>query len=411
MTRAAKPPPAHPRSDRDPLVAAALVAAMVDVGCSIQQLADAIGVCKTSARKIRDGAMPLRWWHVARLPLGLRVRLLERMLAGAQAARDGRWPALDVDAHVRRTTRATGELAAAVDDALADGRIDAGEETAIRRRAVRLADAATRSAPNPDPDDTGIPIVLVPRGSELRVLTDVVDALDKRAPRPLRLRGTATLTEEASFIAHVRRFTLPQSVLFADTAAARLTAVFNYHHAAPGEPAWGDHRAIFACGLSRQWRVWAGKDRFEMPRADFVVFIDENLDDLVGPDAGGELRADVPSPAAVLEMARNLTIRTKGEFSRTINATTGEGTLVAKDEHDATSTKIHRSFLLGIPVFEGGEPYRVEARIRFTLRDGRASFAYVLHQRGAILAAAFGEVRKRVAEATGLPMFAGAPEG
>lgn len=254
----------------------------------------------------------------------------------------------------------------------------------------------------------GIPIALVPQSMRIDVLTKVLDEAEKRAETPRRRKGTAAHEEVDSFIAHVNRFKDAGSVVFAEPSKTRLVAILDYHHAGhDSAPRWGEHRSVYSCPLSKQWQAWTSRDGRDMTQDQFGEFIDANMVDLASARADEK---DFAQPADVLLMARNLTIRTKGEFTRSINPTTGEGTLISKLENDAQSTKIPRSFLLGIPVFEGGEVYRVEARVRFQMRDGKPVFAYSLVQPEAIVRDAFGSVRKRVASETSLPVFAGTPE-
>ncbi len=166
------------------------------------------------------------------------------------------------------------------------------------------------------------------------------------------------------------RFKDADSVVFADVVNTKLTAVLDYHRAGSDSGArWGEHRSIYDCPLSDQWELWIANDGKAMTQDQFGEFIDANMTDLASPEA---TEKDVAKPADVLLMARNLTVRTKGEFSRIINPTTGEGSLISKLENDTASTTIPRAFLLKLPVFENGTMYRVEARVRFQMQNGPA---------------------------------------
>ena len=256
--------------------------------------------------------------------------------------------------------------------------------------------------------DLVLPVAIMPNGMRAEVMKEAVAILDARAPTPLRRKGTANFTELASFIAHVNRFKSDDSVVFADVDEVQLTAVLNYHPAgADAKPAWGDHRSVYACPLSEQWNLWTEKDGEWMGQEDFGEFIEQNTRDLAPAAADQDGYA---SPAKLLEVARNLIVRTKGEFSRNINPTTGEFSLVNKLENEQTSTRIPRGFHIGVPVFVAGAHYRVEAQLRFQMKDGRPHFAYVLVQPDTVLRDAFAEVRQKVAAETALPVLAGSPE-
>jgi hypothetical protein len=90
----------------------------------------------------------------------------------------------------------------------------------------------TRSSASPASsswlDGTRAQLAVVPEGKNVQDLTVI---LDKYLPKPLRRRGTATLTDAASFVAHLNRFASRSHVVFAnpDRAKPSLTSVFDYH--------------------------------------------------------------------------------------------------------------------------------------------------------------------------------------
>jgi uncharacterized protein YfdQ (DUF2303 family) len=281
------------------------------------------------------------------------------------------------------------------------------EISAAVKAGMMAADADERvTIVNPAEED-GIPVAVIPREFTALVLKEALELADARAVAPRRRQGTVTVHEVDSFIDVVNRFKDADSVVFADSEKVHLTAILDYHRAGgadEGAPRWGQHRVVYLCPLSRAWREWGEFADKAMSQDAFGNFIDEHLDDL----ASGE---DFPAPAAVLDMARHLVISQRSAFERKVNVTTGETTLIAKDEHDeVSSTKIPRAFLLKLQVFEGGAYYRVEARLRLSWQDGRPRFGIVLHRIEDVKRDAFAEVRKTVAEKTGLPVFAGVAE-
>lgn len=279
-----------------------------------------------------------------------------------------------------------------------------GNTQAAIQAGQQIADAKSRIT-----EVAGIPVVIAPPGTSADLLTAALEAADKRADAPRRRKGTATHSELSSFIAHVNRFKDEDSAIYADVDAVRLTCVFDYHRKGAGDPRWGEHRSVYACPLSKSWLLWTANDGSKMSQDQFAQFIEDNMQDLASPVGNGEDK-DLPMPSEVLTMARNLVIRSKGEFSRSLNPVTGEHSLVCKNENETTSTKIPRAFLLGIPVFEAGAMYRVEARMRLDMSSGRPVFSYSIYQPEAIKRDAFGEARQMVTEQTALPLFAGNPE-
>ena len=258
-------------------------------------------------------------------------------------------------------------------------------------------------------DGKQIPVAIreTDTGFELHVLQDVLDAAAKRQSGPQRRQGDVVLTEVDSFIAYVKRFGTKDALVYADIGALGFTAILDENP--PGsdvsKAAWRQHRARYTCPRSPEWVAWTKLDGAVMAQDKFADFIESRLEDLIV----GDERASYPAPTDVLMMARRLMVKTKGTFERVINPTDGTGTLVSKTENEVESTKIHRAFLVGIPVFEGGQPYRVECRIRFTVAEGRPSFSYNMYRRVEIERDAFIGLRTLVGKDTGYPVLAGNP--
>jgi len=275
-----------------------------------------------------------------------------------------------------------------------------GDISGAVKAGAEAADIATRTGKCQHGGDE-VPVVLLADGQKLAVPTEALDLLEARAPAPRRRIGTARHDEIQSFCDHVNRFKSEHSAVFASAEHVRLDAVLDYHPA--DGSAWCSHRSIYTCPLSDPWKAWTGGHGEAMSQDDFAAFVDDHLDDLIAGDG-------YPAPAKVLEMARDLAVHTKGTFERRVHPTTGDFVHVCKQETSSESTQIPRAFLLALPVFVGGELFKVEAKIRFRVRGGNASFSYELHRHTEVLRAAFADVRAKVALACELPVFAGTPE-
>lgn len=250
-----------------------------------------------------------------------------------------------------------------------------------------------------------VPVVLTNSAQALRVPTEAIALLDKRAVAPRRRSGLSEHAELTSFIAWVNRFKSEHSALFADSVALRLTAVMNYHPAG-GDPeiaAWGDHCAGYECPLEERWKLWAGNSGILSPQERFAQFIEDHFEDLTSGEG-------YPNPPEVLEMARTLQVHTDGRFTRQLDARTGDFQIVCKQETKSATIEIPRAFLLAIPVFEAGEVWRVEARMRCRVEGGTPMLGYELHRASEIVREAFGAVRHEAEKQTGLTLFAGSPE-
>lgn len=275
------------------------------------------------------------------------------------------------------------------------------ENEVIVTTALKSASIEQRLQVIAETDPTHVP-VFVDGSGQVRFAREVADAIASARTAPPRRSGNLWLTELDSFIGAVNRWKTKNTVVLADSKSFGLTAVYN---AAPeggdaSAAGWGDDLAHYTCPRSDEWKAWTEREGKPMNQEAFANFVDERLADLTSSKG-------YPAPLEVLEMARNLLVRQQGTFQRTIDPTTGTGTLICKTEHGAESTKIHRAFMLALSVFEGGQKYGVEARVRFSLSEGRAAFAFDLHRRGEIERDAFGDVRKAVVDGCTVPVLAG----
>jgi uncharacterized protein YfdQ (DUF2303 family) len=256
-------------------------------------------------------------------------------------------------------------------------------------------------------DYEGIPVGISTAG-HVHVLADVLEQMDRRADAPRRRMGTAKMTELDSFIAHVNRAKQPESTVFADGTA--LTAVYNYY---PGNTrgvtydgaplaAWADHRAVYSCPLSEEWQAWTNHNNVELSQDRLASFLEDRSADIF--DCDECKRIDI------IGLTHDLQIYTKGVCKKQVDRTTGAHTLLNSEEHGEGSTKIPPLFKLRIPVFVGGELYEIFARLQLRIKDGRPVFTYRLQRSAEVKRQAFYEILTSVADATGLPVFAGTPE-
>ena len=256
-----------------------------------------------------------------------------------------------------------------------------------------------------------VPFTRGQNGEVISLVTFMAES-EKRQPTPRRIGGTAKFTELASFIGHVNRFKDDKSAIF--TAKNELTAVYNYH-SGPATPRWGDHRATYTAPLSSQWSLWTANSDKQMTQEDFGSFIDANLADIAAPASGDEGKADREAgyvgAGQLATLARNLVINASHTAERKINEQTDDITMTFEVKTDETSsTKLPPGFLLGIPVFEAGALYRVEAKF-FLYRSGQGfKLAYKLQRAQDIMRHAVDEIREQVKKDTSLPVWAGSPE-
>lgn len=240
----------------------------------------------------------------------------------------------------------------------------------------------------------GVPAVILPEGYELQTLEHTLAA-------PVRKKGVVKLNDAESFIAVVNdQKTADGTRLFSTIDPPTFTAVFNHHGDAPG---WGDHRATYNAPLSPEWKAWDAFDGRQVGQVELAQFIENNLVDVVEPDG-----------ATLLEICRTLEAKKKVNFASAIRLSDGSNQFTYEEEVQGSAQKgqlsIPEQFVIGIPVFENGEKWRVDVRLRYRIQDGgRLTMWIELIRPHKVMEQAVTELRARIAEQTGLPILNGSP--
>jgi uncharacterized protein YfdQ (DUF2303 family) len=235
------------------------------------------------------------------------------------------------------------------------------------------------------------PMVIVPEGY-------AVQNLESLLPAPTRKRGTVTLRDVASFITLVKQECTLNSRIYGRYDPPSFTAVLNDNSAAPG---WQDHKAVFACPLSVEWKTWSGSDGSKMDQTSFAQFVENNLPDIAQPPA-----------ADMLEISRTLEAKKKVNFASGIRLSNGQNQLTYEEQISGTAAKgqiqVPEEFTIGIPVLEGGPKYAVTARLRYRiLEGGKMQMWFELVRPHKIIEDAVKEVWHQIAQETGLTMLNG----
>lgn len=268
-----------------------------------------------------------------------------------------------------------------------------------------VVDTATLAAAPTLVADGASAIVRLPAGGDSRVV-DIQAILDRNADAPRRKTGVYEFDDADSFAEFVVRHagTGPEDVtteLFADLAAHSVVAVFNGNM--PTGAGWGDHRATFAMAATAAWARWRANDNRIAGQQAFAEHVENNLADIVDPDG-----------AVLLEMAQTFQATTKVDFKSQKILASGQRQLTYEETIDAKAGQkgnldIPAQFTLALQPFEGADIYRVVARLRFRITDGRLAIGYQLDRPDDVERSAFDDVLKRVSETTVRRVFLGRP--
>lgn len=246
-------------------------------------------------------------------------------------------------------------------------------------------------------DDTA-PFIVLPHGYSVHDLEKTLDA-------PIRKRGTVTLFDANSFIDY---FKLHQAAsrIYGQVDPPKFIAVLNDNR--KDEAGWGDHRAIYNCPISKEWKIWKSFAGHPHDQIAFAEFIEANTPDII---SSGD---DEPSGAIMLEVATSFKAQKKVNFASAQRLSNGQVDFAFQEEIQGSAgakgnLKVPERFFIGIPVFEGGAPYKIEAKLRYRLKDGSLSMWFDLVRDHKVLEAAFMDIWTEIHNATQTTIWRGTP--
>lgn len=216
-----------------------------------------------------------------------------------------------------------------------------------------LADAAQGLKPFLITNTDGRQFAAVPEGFRL---DDITAPGAAKTATPDHIAQKVQLETAASLSDYLTRFKTDHSVMFAGIAANQIVAAIDYHGPAAADLV--KHRASLDLPYSTAWAAWSAIDNKLMGQLDFARFLEENAVDIALPDMATLLEC-VQDMQAVEKADFRARIRTESdnvdfEYSQTTEAGVRNG-------HMTVPKRIE----LRIPVYFGGEPIVLEARLRW----------------------------------------------
>lgn len=236
-------------------------------------------------------------------------------------------------------------------------------------------------------------LYVLPNGT----VVDVRGRLEEDKDFPTRKRGVARFTETHSFLAYLAKHGMTNTELYGNAKRAEVKAVINADHPADGDflegrAGWADHTAILALPVTADWAAWLGHNGALLDQVTFAEFIEDHLVNFVAPQG-----------AEMLELAQSFNATTRVDFESSQRVKNGETQLRYKENTTATAGKngsltIPDTFSIGVQVYERGPLYRVEARFRYRINDGKLRLAYKLVRPDDVVSMAFDEVMGEIGE-------------
>jgi hypothetical protein len=195
------------------------------------------------------------------------------------------------------------------------------------------------------------------------------------------IRRCPSFTETSSFIDYVNEFKLPdQTRVFFDPEDLRAVAVLDYDGA--GRADRGVHQATLQLSHSPEWDVWnaaaAQTARMGFTQEQFAEFLEEHGINILAPTA-----------AELMELVTKMQVTRTVNYKKSFNLQDGRQQFTYTNDGESGSVEFPARLTIAIPVFKGGEMYRIEIIIRYRLQDGGSlRFALIVHRKDAFVRAA-----------------------
>lgn len=204
-------------------------------------------------------------------------------------------------------------------------------------------------------------ILLVPEGHTPQLF----DPLDEK---PKIIAENRTFINHKSFVFYLNRFKNSNSLLFAKETENCITAVLDYH--GPDAPEWGQHTATFKLIPTTEWKRWLNNDRRAFQQIDFVTFLEDNIDRVLGDQA------------KLLEVATHLKGKKNVRFESGYNAHNGALAIQYVEDVQGTSKNgnisVPEEFKISLPPYKGFDNYVLPVRLKYRVDEGKIFFIYQL---------------------------------
>ena len=271
------------------------------------------------------------------------------------------------------------------------------------------------------PGASTVAVAFLPNAGGGSQIVDLKPLVEKWRDAPERRSGTAMANTLESFIALTNRHKDDGSAVFAlvSTSSPSLTAVIDYN-TTDHKPRFGKHLVKYDYPISPEWKAWLAKNGTKMDQNDFAEWIEEHIVEIGDPDGFGDcdtiealFRCKMADPATVYTLSKGLKVNVESEVSAVTDLAGGQVQISYSEQHkDGTGQplKIPGLFLITIPMFVGGDPVTIVARLRYRKSGSKLVWFYELWKWDVTMRLALLKDLETIREQTSLPVFEGAPE-
>jgi uncharacterized protein YfdQ (DUF2303 family) len=245
------------------------------------------------------------------------------------------------------------------------------------------------------------PVPFIINEGAVKLLPELV--FNEYAKHPQRVKANVGVLDPESFIEYYALFSDANSRVFAYEPEIRVLAVLDYHAAGEGNSArWGQHRLTLTLQHSEEWKRWVGRNNGQMIQEQFAEFLEQNSIDIVNP-----------SPASMMEVARDLKATTEVEFGAGVRMQDGQVRFKYSETTKASvgsgQLAVPEQFVISLPVFVGGPRVQMQALLRFRVKEGKLVIWYTLVRPEDVSRTAFLVARQQIADALKVNIINGLP--
>lgn len=245
-----------------------------------------------------------------------------------------------------------------------------------------------------------LPFVVIPNDHKVQSLAELIYHANRDFP--VRKEASVKVLDGPSFVEYFTLFKDHNSRIFADETKASVIGILDYHCSGENQPRWGKHRVTLTLQFSEQWERWTKKSGVKMTQEEFAEFLEQNGMDIAEP-----------TPAAMMDVARDLQAKTDVEFGSALRTSDGQVQLQYSETLKATVGKgkldVPDKFTVCIPVYVGGSPILLRALLRFRIAAGKLTFWFDLVRKEDAQRQAFLGVRDGIARDLGATIINGSP--
>lgn len=220
---------------------------------------------------------------------------------------------------------------------------------------------------------------------------------------PDRLRGhigqRITVDDRASLTAYANRFSDHRSIVMADYDTGSIRVYMDWHHdnAHDLTPQHAAHNATLKLRDSEEYKRWNKMEGDMHSQAEFAIFVEENVADVIDPEQG-----------VLLEICRDLEASQGVAFKSGTRLDNGDRSFTYETETRVKSEiAVPTEIILSIPLYQGEPEIDIRAKFRFRPTPGGLMLGFRWHRVEYQRQALFSEMAFKTADETGLPVYFG----